>query len=299
MMRAMSRSRPTVREIYFGEAPGTAREQADWEYAFFTRVRLRNGVSKATTIRRLDDLNRLVLGLLPPDRPLELMDVAASSGVSTLEWSESLTEAGIAHRMVAGDASARAWLVSVGPLFEALCDRNGYPLHFDVSGRGLPNGGESPLLSLPIHALRALFQAVLWTHPGLRRSLASGDGHYRAGGVSSRPIVLVSPRLLTRTDLTVLDDDILRGQDPTLRRRFHALRAANILNHAYFDPATLARSVENLRERLRDGGLFVVCRTSSDGANHGTVFQLRQGRRFAALARLGRGSEIEELVLGL
>jgi hypothetical protein len=55
----------------------------------------------------------------------------------------------------------------------------------------------------------------------------------------------------------------------------------------------------NLRERLRDGGRLIVCRTKPDGINHGTVFGLDSQRRLQVLARLNQGSEIEAIALSL
>jgi signal recognition particle GTPase len=52
--------------------------------------------------------------------------------------------------------------------------------------------------------------------------------------------------------------------------------------------------LNNLKERLKDGGLLVVCRT--DGAtNHGTVFRLSSSQ-LVPVERIGAGSEVEPLV---
>jgi polysaccharide pyruvyl transferase WcaK-like protein len=78
------------------------------------------------------------------------------------------------------------------------------------------------------------------------------------------------------------------------------LRAANILNRGYFDERVLRAMLANLRERLRDGGLLVICRTSTHGdVNNGTLFRLDPERRLCPLARLNAGSEIETLALDL
>jgi hypothetical protein len=272
------------------EAPA---EQELREREFFARVRLRNGVFKTTWARRFDDLNDRVLRLLPVERPLELMDVAVSSGISTLEWVESLREAGIAHRMVAGDAAVRASLISIGPI-EALVDGEGHPLHFDVLGRGIPTGGEQPIYRLITGALQAGFGAALRLVPSLRRTV--GEGGVLAGRFARcTPIELISPRLRAVPEIEVVEDDVLSDRDSSLARRFHVVRAANILNRGYFDDVTLGRAVENLRGRLREGGLFIVCRTVA-ATNHATIFR-SHGGRLAIADRLGEGSEIESLVL--
>ena len=82
------------------------------------------------------------------------------------------------------------------------------------------------------------------------------------------------------------------------RSEFDVIRAANLVQPAYFDAPTLERVVANLRERLRDGGRLVVARTAEDGANHATIFQ-RSGDHFVVEASLNEGSEVRDLVLGL
>lgn len=93
-------------------------------------------------------------------------------------------------------------------------------------------------------------------------------------------------------------DDVLSPNPREYIRAFDVVRAANILNRGYFDDQVLRKIIATLRERLKPGGLFVVCRTWVDtGRNHGTIFQLREDG-FVALRRLNQGSEIENLVTG-
>jgi hypothetical protein len=79
---------PTAFELFFagGTDQPDERQLEEREDLFFHSIELRNGTRKTTRHRRLDDLNALVRKLLPTQRPLEIMDVAVSSGVSTAEW---------------------------------------------------------------------------------------------------------------------------------------------------------------------------------------------------------------------
>ena len=52
------------------------------------------------------------------------MDVAALSGVSTVEWIGSMERAGTQCRMTAGHATEDAYLVSIVPGMRALVDRH-------------------------------------------------------------------------------------------------------------------------------------------------------------------------------
>ena len=284
---------PTAREILLGKPTGTATQQEEKERTFFGSIRLKNGTYKYTFSHRLDDLNRLVNNLLPR-RLLRIMDVAVSSGISTLEWMESLDQLGIEHVMVGGDSTMNGFLISVGRDSHVLTDATGYPLQFDLSGHAVPNPPGKRnflryLLRLAILRCALHFQFS----SAIRKQVATGGPNW----MSCKRTTLLSPRIQMRRNFVAVQDDITI--DELHCERFDVLRAANILNLAYFDASTLSTILVKLRERLVPGGLLVVCRTHADNENHATVFRLEGSGAFCVLARLGGGSEIESLVLSL
>lgn len=282
---------PTAFEIYFaGQQRLDERERAAREDLFFHSIRLRNGTYKSTAHHRLDDLNNFVMELLPRERPLEIMDVAVSSGVSTAEWLLALESAGIECHMLAGDAVVDARLVSVGSL-RALADKTGHLLQLDVGGRAIrlpPPRRRDRLRYAPLVALLKAATGLF----DLQTQLVQ-----RRLGATCRPLTLMSPSLTQLPRIRTVEDDILH--DTGYARRFHVLRAANILNLAYFDVTTLERMLSNLRSRLLPGGLLIVCRTNATGVNNATVFALGTDGRFEFTARLNEGSEIADVVLRL
>jgi hypothetical protein len=283
---------PTAFDLYFSggrSATQDERELQEKEDLFFHSIQLRNGTRKTTRHRRLDDLNDLVLGLLPAGRPLQIMDVAVSSGVSTAEWLIQLERAGIECQMLAGDAVVEAFLVSIGGL-RALADKTGHLMQLDVGGKAVrlpPPRRRDRIRYLP-HVL------LLKTATRLFDLQAPTQRRF---GVDCRPLTLLSPSLIRLPRLRAVEDDILLNDG--LGRRFHVLRAANILNLAYFDQAQLERMLVNLRGRLVPGGLLIVCRTNEAGVNNASVFSLGIDGRFTVTARLNQGSEITDLVLRL
>jgi hypothetical protein len=293
-------SAPTARRLFFSGETFAPEQLEDLERAFFWNVIARNGTFKTTNHRRLGDLNRAVIAHLPAVRPLNIMDVAVSSGVSTGEWVRDLEAAGIKHRMTAGDLLVHAWLISINTQLHVLVDKTGYPLQLDIDGRAIRT---------PFHKRDWLRHtaAILLTKlvlgraaPALRSGAFGALKHPPLSGlgVKYRPLKLVSHSLRELTQIEVVEDDILndRGYAGT----FHVVRAANILNRVYFDDATLKAMLRNLRSRLMAGGLLIVCRTmDQDAVNHATMFTLRDDGRFAVAARLNGGSEIEDLALGL
>ncbi len=127
---------PTARS-FFGRPITDPAEYASRERQFFSNLILPNGTFKTTSHQRLNDLNALVARHLPARRPLQIMDVAASSGVSTLEWSEQLDQLGIGHSMLAGDILVDAWIVTVDENNAVLVDSKGRPLQYELCGRAL------------------------------------------------------------------------------------------------------------------------------------------------------------------
>lgn len=274
---------PTARELFLSRAPLDPATREEREHAFFRAITIRNGTHKTTYARRLDSANAVVNELLPRDRVLEIMDVAISSGVTTLEWMDAMQKAGVNFRMTAGDVCVHGFLLSFGRWMNVLVDETGHPLQFDLFGRGIPYpiGVRRSVLCPP---LLLLAHTCRWTLPALLPSLRRG----------ATPVPLVSPELTNRS-VRVVEDDLLA--DAAFPNRFDVVRAANVLNRNYFSEEALARMCANLHARLRREGLLVVCSTDDRGVNHGTVFRPNATDQLEVAARIGDGSAIEQLVL--
>jgi len=269
---------PTAHRLYFTDELRRDPRRPQLEDSFFHSLVLRNGTFKTTWHHRLDDLNAMVAPFLPSGRPLEIMDVAVSSGISTIEWLDFLEGSGIECRMTAGDAVIDAFLVTAGPL-RGLFDRTGHLMQLDVAGRAVRMPPPRRRDRLRFAPLALAVKAA--AHLGLRR----------------RPLKLVSPSLAAHPRIEVVEDDILNDQ--RWPRRFDVLRAANILNPCYFSHALLERMLRNLRSRLAPQALLAVCRTTEEGRNDATLFRLTEDGAFRKLAILNEGSELTELVLSL
>jgi hypothetical protein len=122
---------PSARTILLSSEPVATEDD---EARFFSPLRLKNDTYKITRSHRLDDLNDLVNQLVPR-RHLKVMDVAVSSGTTTLEWIEALHKAGIDHDMTAGDSFMFGFIVSIGKNLHVLADKSGHPLQSEFSAR--------------------------------------------------------------------------------------------------------------------------------------------------------------------
>jgi hypothetical protein len=289
-------SRPTTQEV-FGKTPPPPAAQEFLEREFLERVVLPNGTFKTTTANRLDDLNLAVLPWVAriSDRPIQIMDVGVSSGVSTLEWHNFLGENGIPLDMVGTDLTIYTSLVNLTSRLAVLVDRDRNILHVDVFGHGAPARADG-LLGIVTGMIRLLFRAAM----SVDRRLPPLQGRVRetAQGrlLHCEPVTLLTRRLLQRASLRIFEEDLLAPERPEFKQAFHVVRAGNILNRAYFSDQVLVQIIAKLKERLRPNGLLIVCRTTRDGVNHATLFECGAKSRLRVLLRLGSGSEIEELL---
>jgi hypothetical protein len=260
------------------------------EAAFFASIRLRNGTFKTTDHHRLDDLNMLVIGAWQKldCKPRRIMDVGVSSGISSLEWADALTRAGIDAEIWATDLCMRGRLVRLLPGYEVLLDRDGKLLQHIAGNRPVRWYLDGPRdffrgTGFVVAAFNAFASALLLLTNGRRRG---------------KDVLLVNPHARDDARLSFAEDDILAPNPEHLRGQFNAIRVANLLNQGYFNAAQLRRAVDNLKDRLMGAGSFlIVNRTHADGTNHGTLFRLAEANKFEIVAKMRDGSEIEDIVL--
>lgn len=247
---------------------------------FFRALRLSNGTYKTTCSGRLEDLNDTLIRLVPRGNSIRVLDVAVSSGVTTIDLLDHLASESIACELIATDVMTRAYLSRLGPL-EVLFDQNGYPLQLSA-GSFVRCRPHDPSRSVRRRVLEGAFQM-------LQRS------RDRGGPQNGIPVLLLTPELEGRQNVTVVEHD-LTLYEPRWQDSFDLIRAANILNMDYFDRATLASMASRLCSYLKLGGILAICRTNEQGVNHASVFR-RCSSGLDVAARLGMGSEIEEMVL--
>jgi len=254
------------------------------ETRFFRSLALPNGTYKTTAYGRLSDLDQALLRFLPAAKDLMLLDAGASSGATTLDWMSLLETRGYAPHVVLADLFITATLVSIA---------GGLDLLFLTEGKLAQLCLRSRCFCRPVGNWLTARGTVL------RAAFSILELAWKAGLLpvrSAHPIRLVSSRLLNRTTVTCEERD-LRRPVAGWRGRFHVVRAANLLNRAYFPESTLATIIRNLLDTLRPGGLLVLCRTHSDGRNHASVVQVLPQGFATVVLRLGDGSEVEELAL--
>jgi len=273
------------------------------------QMQLSSGVFRTTVRQRFANLNPQIATLLAEhldaDAPLSIHDWAASSCLTSAEWTQSLfTQFPSAH-LTCSDLTLyllEATLPS-GEVF--VFEQDGALLQYLMGPfviRLVPP--EPRLIALNSYLgtrapsrFQQLAPLSLIPSPWLQQDLFSTPP-LTVSGTSFQKIPLVHP-----------EAGALAVQDP----RFHILqhsafdslstpvdviRSMNIFNNAYFPPAKLASGARAVWHSLRPGGLWIVGRTVSEDppVHEVTVFR-RTADSFERIWRDGPGSEIEALVL--
>lgn len=257
------------------------------EASFFSSLRLFNGTFKTTQDHRMDDLNAFVIAHWRDAKsaPAQILDIGVSSGISTLEWLDAMTASGLRVEMTATDLVLSANLVRLWPGIEVL-ERSGLVLQHVVFGWPLRPWRRR------LDFLSGYVVLNLLANSTARWRLRRLDVQKRSSSV-----VLLSPRAMQCKDVTWMEQDILDRPSNYLQNRFDVVRAANILNREYFSEAKLRCAVSNIKTFLKNSGLLIVNRTHANNSNHATLFELTNDGQFSLIARFGRGSEIEDIVL--
>ena len=301
---------PTAQELFLNSSQGLLDRSVSQdllEEKFFYSIELTNGTHKRTWAGRLDDVDQVLLAVFRKFdvSPKTFLDVAVSSGVSTVSWCDALRQAGLRPSMTATDLTMTAYLIRLHDWLHVLVDKEGFPLQYDVCGYAWRPRCRFRFYPLGNGALTVLWDVLY------RKTVEKYDLIARLKSLGLTPpavddplikaeIKLVTHRLRDNPDIELLDDDILAPTPAHLQRRFEVIRAANILNRGYFSKEQLRTAVTHLRDRLvGDGSFFLVVRTDETATNNGTLFSLSADGTFRAVERIGSGSEIEDIILSL
>ncbi len=271
----------TIKQALLDPPDATA---SDIERLFFERLRLANGVFRTTASNRMNEVNAAAHHFITRYRRPRILDVAASSGVSSAEWSEALALAGVPHIMHVSDALIWATLVrraGISLLYEP--GIRPHLLQIDLDGMAFPISSGSRWRNL-------LFRLVKHALP------------HRALAASGQPVMLVGPTIRRHAskgqDVRFVELDIFDPDSRPAGAPFQVIRAANILISAYFPTEQLRAGLRNLVSLLDEGGILIALRTDSAGVNHASI-HVREGQRLRRLETTGTGYEMDALLQDL
>jgi hypothetical protein len=244
------------------------------EDRFFRTLRLRNGTYKTTGRGRLTAIDALAFAHLPAERPLRLLDVGISSGVTTVDWTTTLGLQGIAYTAVAADLVMYGRLCRLFGVLDVLVDRTGFAMQLALASMafGRPHAG---VTSSRGRLLDWLFRSV----------------ESRIPPEAGQEVAIVS-RALSRNRAVERVEWDLTQQHPAWLASFSVVRAANVLNRAYFEEPVLRRMAEFVWSYLEVGGILIAVRTTDEGVHHATIAQRRANGSANIVATLGDGADI-------
>ena len=269
------------------------------EENFYSGIRTSTGAFKTTARNRLGPMNDLFFDILSKCKevPSVVMDIGASSGVTTLEWLKEFEKRGITVSMVAADLTISTYLADIGAGWRALLEPTGHILQIEFAGFGLRSWFRRLDYATGTFIPRALLLSIV------RRTLSARGVVFplEAAAVGSHgpqwritgPFPLITPALRWHERVQILDDNILAPNPPDRIAVADVLRIANLLQKNYFSNEQIRVVVDNLRQRCRGAGsLIAVCRNYPDRIE-GSILRLNDNGRFTVTGRLGDGSEVE------
>jgi hypothetical protein len=273
---------------YYAASPETVGALRESE--FYSRLKMSNGTFKMTRPARFDAFEANFGPAIGArrERIRRVLDVGVSTGVTTLEFSKFLRGLQIDARITATDLYIDAALMDAAPGVRILSDAEGWPLQYDVFG--IPVRPWIRRLDYVTLAALPLTLARLLAHRRAKALIARG---------AAQPVRMLTRETAETDRVEFIENDVF-APTPSLERRFHLVRAANILNLTYFPAERIAVALGNLRRYMAGpGSMLWISRNGVNGGESGTLFELRGDGRFEVLSRAGEGSEIESLVLGM
>ena len=263
------------------------------ETRFFTALKTANATFKRTNAGRFAEIDAAIVeecgrASLRVD---QLLDVGISSGITTLELTETLRRAGHRAHVTGTDRSLVAMIVKLPMGCRALVEPGGHILQYDLLGMAVR----------PWRRRLDYFTGMILLQAGIRTLFARAAAQAAQSAVGwhgrGNSVTLVSRRLAQVADIDLIEDDVTK-RSARLEGRFDFIRAANILNMDYFTPEALARACTNLRSYMAGpGSMLLIVRTLGEERQDGTLFRMTADCRLEVIRRFGNGSEIERIAL--
>ncbi len=276
---------PSAREVYFPDTVNSEEASAMLEERFFRIIRLPNGTYKTTAADRLTEVDTALCQCLKDaTKNLNILDVGISSGVTSLELLDALTQQGFQPHLTVSDLTIHTVLKRLPGGLDVLCDSKGHILQLALSSvvKGRPH---DPFLSIR----RAVLQLAIVLLESLIKM-----GIFQK--VDAKAVTLISPRLLNKPKITIVEHD-LNDNKPEWQVQFDVVRAANVLNEAYFSRLVLKRMLAYLLSYVKPNGFLVLARTrESDNSTHGTIYKISTDGKYCVVCRIGDGSELEDIM---
>src|SRR4051812_46739135 len=303
IVRMAFTSRRVSLQLLRTSLPASAAELRVFQY-LVTYLRLGSGVHRTTYAGRLRDVDDVVNALLTkryaPEAMIEVHDWAASDCLTSAEWAASLFNRFPRASLTASDLLLFLVEATLPDGSLLIMEPNGHPLQYVRRPFVIRLEPPEPMLMLVNRLIgrRALAHAARLQLAIPAAWLESEEEELATAGATLRKLPLTHPeaRLLEAEEPRF--SMCLHSAFEPLGRPVDVIRTMNFLNRAYFPPERLIEGMRAVWKSLKPGGCWIVGRTeeTQPARNDVTIFA-RLDRGYRVVERIGRGSEIEDLVL--
>jgi hypothetical protein len=303
IVRMAFTSRRVSLQLLRTSLPASAAELRVFQY-LVTYLRLSSGVYRTTYGGRLRDVDEAVNALLTkrfaPESRIEVHDWAASDCLTSSEWAASLFNLFPRASLTASDLLLFLVEATLADGSVLVMEPNGHPLQYVRRPFVIRLEPAEPMLMLVNHLIgrRALARAAKLRLAIPAAWLESEEEELATANAILRKLPLTHPeaRLLEAHE-SRFSMCLHSGFEP-LDRPVDVIRTMNFFNRAYFPPGRLIEGMQAVWKSLKTGGCWIVGRTEETrpARNDVTIFE-RLDRGYRVVERIGRGSEIEDLVL--
>jgi len=247
------------------------------------QLRTSNGSWRTTHRGRLKTFDETLVKLLPNrERPYLVVDVGVSSGITTLDLIDALEKAGHALKVVALDRVTGCSFVKLFPGAYALAEDSGHFLGALVFG-------------VPVRETTSGSRLDYLTGKALIKKLVAASFHWRVQRQKDRkPVPLIVSELARRSNVEIKKLDILTQPLP---EGVDVVRLANVVQRTYFSERDIARIAASVLHSCSAGAIIVLAHDSPNGELQGSFLRIADGS-CAVVARIGRGSEVENFFTG-
>lgn len=269
-------------------------------------LRLSNGVFRTTfpgRFRALDGpINDLLAGRFERAQPLHVEDWGASDCLTSTEWLSGLMARFPRVTLTASDLTM--FLIEA-----ALPDGSAFVIEAGMEPIQYIHPPFVIRLSVPEPRRLVLNRFLAWRARRRLRNLRK-LWHFPENWLNSESESFEQPPFVFRkVPLVHPIARALAASSPAFSLRRHSvfeaaerpcdvIRTMNILNLSYFPRERLVEGCRAVASSLKEGGVWIVGRTSSGEADkHNVSVLIREATSFRLLERLGTGSEIEDLAL--
>lgn len=271
----------------------TEAEQSMFERAQFY-LQTANRTFRTSFAGRFKDVDKLALELLTrrhrPDAALLIQDRAASHALTSCEWATAVFQAFPQARLEASDLLLYLVRLAVPGGGTYIADPAGMPMQY-IRGRFVVSLCAAEPRRYPLNRLLAAR-----ARRGFPRHLVQGaatEGTRAQADLTKISCVHPRARVLAKRDprFTVVQRSVFDRTEPV-----DVIRTMNIFNRSYFSQDELAQGASAVFASLREGGLWIVGRTSEDDFTNEATFLQKTGGDWSPIARLRGGSEMEPLL---